>query len=131
LGLIRDVHNLRDVLTILFAPAAQGTIRPWSERGFFLLFESLFGLDSLPFRIMDFLTMAANLLLVAWNTPRITHSKLAGCMAAPGWASDAALMVVMTWSSAYNEAICSLFLLSALALFIRYTETGQRKFWWW
>ena len=37
----------------------------------------------------------------------------------------------MTWSSAYNELMCPLFLLAALALFIRYTETGQRKFWWW
>ena len=131
LGLLRQVSSPHDILPILFAPAAQGTIRPWSERGFFLLFESLFGLDSLPFRIMDFLTMSANLLLVAWITRRITHSKLAGCIAAAGWASNAALMVVMTWSSAYNEALCSLFLLSALALFIRYSETGKRKFWWW
>ena len=50
LGLLRQVSSPHDILPILFAPAAQGTIRPWSERGFFLLFESLFGLDSLPFR---------------------------------------------------------------------------------
>ena len=61
LSLLRDVHSFHDVIHTLFAPAAQGTIRPWSERGFFLLFESLFGLDSLPFRICVFVTMTANL----------------------------------------------------------------------
>ncbi len=60
LGLLRDVHSFHDVLHALFDPAAQGTIRPWSERGFFLLFETLFGLDSLPFRICVFVTMAAD-----------------------------------------------------------------------
>jgi hypothetical protein len=38
---------------------------------------------------------------------------------------------VLSWSSAYNEALCALFLLSALALFIRFVETGRRVFWWW
>src|ERR1700733_1499572 len=61
LGLLRNVHNFHDLVSALFAPAAQGTIRPWSERGFFLLFEELFGLDSLPFRICVFVTMVADL----------------------------------------------------------------------
>src|ERR1700733_8857107 len=65
LSLLRSVHNFREVVAVLFAPAAQGTIRPWSERGFFLLFENLFGLGSLPFRICVFVTMAANLTLLA------------------------------------------------------------------
>src|SRR5580698_6177702 len=37
----------------------------------------------------------------------------------------------MAWSAAYNEALCPLFLLTALACFIRYVETGRRVFWWW
>src|ERR1017187_3770630 len=113
LGLIRNVHNLRDVLTVLFAPAAQGTIRPWSDRGFFLLFESLFGLDSLPFRICVFLPMAAHLTLVGWITRRIPGSPLAGLFAAVLWAANASLATVMAWNSAYNEALCPLFLLAA------------------
>jgi hypothetical protein len=131
LGLLRQVYSPHDLLRALFEPAAQGTIRPWSDRGFFLLFEYLFGVDDLPFRIMAFATMSANLLLVNWVTRRITHSPLAGFIAAICWAANTALMVVMTWSSAYDEALCPLFLLSALALFIRFSETGKRKFWWW
>jgi hypothetical protein len=131
LGLLRRVHNPRDLLDALFSPAAQGTIRPWSERGFFLAFESLFGLDALPFRIMAFATMAANLTLLAWIVRRITRSRLAGAVAAVCWAANAALTLVMTWNSAFNQALCALFLLAALALFIRYAETGSRKFWWW
>jgi hypothetical protein len=131
LGLLRQVHSAKDVAGILFLPAAQGTIRPWSERGFFLVFESLFGLDALPFRMMAFATMAANLTLLQWITRRITGSRLAGAVAAAVWAANAALMTVMSWSAAYNEALCPLFLLGALALLIRYAETGERKFWWW
>jgi hypothetical protein len=131
LGLIRDVHTFRDLLTKLFAPAAQGTIRPWSERGFFLLFESLFGLDSVPFHICAFITMAADVTLVAWIARRLTGSPAAGFLAAVLWISNTALTRLTAWSSAYNEALCALFLLTATALFIRYAETGRRVFWWW
>ncbi len=131
LGLLRVVHSVHDVLSVLFTPAAQGTIRPWSERGFFLLFESLFGLNSLPFRITVFATMTANFLLIVWITCRITGSLMAGSLAAILWTANAALVTVMAWNSSYNEAMCSLFLLSSLALFIRYAETGRRRFWWW
>src|SRR5580658_10318321 len=131
LGLIRDVHNRRDLFNVLFSPAAQGTIRPWSERGFFLLFESLFGLDSLPFRICVFITMAADVTLVAWIARRITGYRAAGFFAAVLWTASSALPTVMAWTSAYNEALCPFFLLTATALFIRYTETGRRVYWWW
>ncbi len=131
LGLIRQVFTPHDLVRVLFEPAAQGTVRPWSERGFFLLFEYLFGLDDLPFRIMAFATMGVNLLLVNRIARKITQSPLAGFVAAIVWAANTALMTIMTWSSAYNEAMCGLFLLSAMALFIRFEETGRRSFWWW
>ena len=51
LSLRAHVHDWRSLLENLFAPMAQGTIRPLSERAFFLVFESLFGLHALPFRI--------------------------------------------------------------------------------
>jgi hypothetical protein len=130
LGLIRRVHERHDLLTVLFAPAAQGTIRPWSDRGFFLLFGALFGLDSLPYRIFAFVTMAANVALIAWMTRRITGSQAAGFLAAILWTANTALVTVMVWSSAYNEALCLLFLLTAMALFMQYAETGRRVFWW-
>jgi len=63
-----------------FLSAAQGTIRPWSERGFFLLFHSLFGLDSLPFRVAAFVTMSVDLLLVAWLTRRLTVRRSAASL---------------------------------------------------
>lgn len=131
LGLLREVHGSRSLLNALFAPEAQGTIRPWSERGFFLLFESLFGLDSLPFHICVFATMAADAVLVAWITLRITGSRIAGSMAPVLWIANSSLSTVLAWTSAYNEALCALFLLAAMASFIRFAETGRRVFWWW
>jgi hypothetical protein len=130
LGLSRQMHGMADLPALLFAPSAQGTIRPLSERGFFLLFEALFGFDALPFRIMAFLTMAANIMLLGWIARRLTGSALAATVAGIVWASNTALMTVMTWSAAWNEALCPFFLLLALALFIRYAETGERRYWW-
>jgi hypothetical protein len=130
LSLPRLVRQHHDLLHELFAPMAQGTIRPWSERGFFLLLETLFGLDQLPFRIVAFATAAADVLLIAWTARRLTASRLAGALAPVLWIANTALVRPITWSSAYNELMCPLFLLSALALFIRYVETGRAVFWW-
>lgn len=131
LSLLHLAQVRHDLLHELFAPMAQGTIRPWSERGLFMALDWLFGMDSLPFRLVAFATAAADLLLIAWVTLRATGSRVAGFLAPVLWAANTALVRAMTWSSAYNEVLCPLFLLTALALFIRYVETGRRAFWWW
>ena len=45
LGLRRELSQGSDLWRLLFAPMGQGSIRPFSERGFFLLFSTLFGLN--------------------------------------------------------------------------------------
>jgi len=130
LGLLRQYHSSSDLPSILFSSAAQGTIRPWSERGFFLLFHSLFGFDNLPFRIAAFVTMSLDLLLVAWHTRRLTRSAFAGFLAAVIWEANSAVVTPLSWSSAFNELLCPLFLLSALALFVLYAESGKQRYWW-
>lgn len=131
LGLIRQVHSLQDVIRVLFVPAAQGTIRPWSERGFFMLFESLFGLDALPFRVWVFMTATVDVILIGRIGRSVTGSAIAGAFAAILWVANTALQTPMAWTSAYNEILCTFFILTATALFIRYAETGRRVFWWW
>ncbi len=131
LSLLRLLHERHDLLHELFAPMAQGTIRPWSERGFFMLLESLFGLDALPFRLIVFATAAADVALISWITLRATGSRVAGFIAPLLWTVNTALVRPITWDSSYNELMCPLFLLGALSLFIRYLDTCQRKYWWW
>lgn len=139
LSLLRQFRARHDLFFELFAPMAQGTIRPWSERGLFMGLESLFGLNQLPFRVVAFATASADLLLIAWITRRATRqaeaqtseTRLAGLIAGILWTANTALVRPVTWSSSYNELMCPLFLLAALGLFIRYAETGERKFWWW
>jgi hypothetical protein len=103
----------------MFSPVTQGTIRPWSERGFFMLFELLLGLNSLP-----------------WGVVRLHHrcrrhfSDLPACSAPhpiPSrrilspvlWIANPALTDTLCRTSVYNELLCPLFLLSALLLFMR------------
>ncbi len=103
----------------MFTPMAQGTIRPWSERGFFLLFYKLFEADALPYRILVFATQIANLLLLYWIIFRLTHSRLAAFAAPLLWTANAALATTMCWTSDYNQIQCAFFLLLAFALYLR------------
>jgi hypothetical protein len=131
LNLLGSVHSFRDFLCAMFAPMAQGAIRPWSERGFFMLFESLFGLDSLPWRLCVFITAAVDILLISRLALRLTRSRLAAFLSPVLWIANAALTDTLCWTSVYNELLCPLFLLSALLLFMRWADTGRTAWWWW
>jgi hypothetical protein len=112
----------------LFSPMAQGTIRPWSERAFFMGFSALFGLDPLPMRIWVFLTHCGSLILLNALTRKLTGSRLAGMLAPILWTAHSALATPMAWSSAYNQVLSGCFLLGAIYLLVRFVETGQTRY---
>jgi hypothetical protein len=114
LGQADYVATWRDWLDVLFRPQAQGTIRPWSERLYFVTLRALFGLDPLPFRIVAFLTMFANLALLQSIVLRATKSGTAGLTAALLWVGSIGLATPLGWSSSYNQLLCAFFLLLAL-----------------
>ncbi len=127
LGIHYSVFDVPSFFQAMFAPMAQGTIRPWSERLFFLVLERTYGVDALPFRIVVFLTQFLNLALLAAVTWRVTGSRLAGFFAPVFWTANSALAVSMTWSSSYNQIQCSTFLLTAFYCLLRYIETGRAR----
>src|SRR5262249_51572078 len=123
-----QVHSWSDFWRAMFEPQAQGTIRPWSERAFFMGLYTVFGLNALPFRICVFLTQILNLTLIRSVGQRVTGSPAAGFWAAMLWTANTALLSVMTWSSVYNQALCAFFLLLAFYFLLRYIETGEKRF---
>lgn len=127
LGLGQLIHSWQDVPGVLFRPMAQGTIRTISERLYFLALFEAFGLNALPYRLVVFATQFVNLALITLLTLKLTRSRTAGLLAPLLWLCNASLVTVMTWTSAYNQALCALVLLGSLLLFIRYTETGDRR----
>lgn len=131
LGLRLDIVHWTDWFKALFAPMAQGTIRPWSERLFFLVFEAVFGIEALPFRIWVFLTQAANLALLSWIVEKLTRSRLAGLLAPILWTASSALGRPLAWTSAYNQVLCAFFLLISLHFLVRFAETGETRWWRW
>ncbi len=126
LGLRLQVHSFRDLLWALFAPLAQGTVRTLSERLYFMVFSSLFGLNAIPFRAWAFLTQFANLALLSLIARRLTRSRLAAFLAPILWCANASMAQAMSWSSAYNELLCAFFLLSAFFFLLRHIESGRR-----
>lgn len=128
LALGERVHDFRSFLSATFTPYAQGSIRPLSERLFFMGLYSLFGVDALPFRAIVFATQCFNLVLLAMLMLRVTGSRLAAFAAPLLWTVNANIYWPMVWTSAYNQILCSTVLLGALYLFVRWTETARRGF---
>lgn len=113
---------------LALAPAAQGTIRPLSERLFFIAFYQWFGLDAFPYRVLVYLTQVANLVLVTLIARRLTGSALAATAAAIFWTLNAGVATSLSWTSTYNQILCSFFILSAFLFFLRYIDSGDRRF---
>lgn len=128
LGLGLGVHGLHDLLLALFSPMAQGTIRPWSDRLFFMTGFGLFGLNPMPFRVVVFATELANLALVASIGARLTGRRAAGFLAAALWATSDTALLPLGWASAYNQVLCGFFLLLAFHFLLRYVETGNPRY---
>jgi hypothetical protein len=122
------IQNFHDFLVAIFAPQAQGTIRPLSERLFFLVGFGLFGLDALPFKIVVFATQFANLALVASIGARLTGLRWAGFFSAIFWVLNSSGILPLGWSCVYNQVLCGFFLLLALHFLMRYVETGERRY---
>jgi len=125
LALRLDVHDWRSLIHALFDPMAQGSVRPLSERAFFLVLPWLFGTSRLPFHLCVFLTQCANLTLLTAITRRLTGSPAAGFWAAVLWIFNSGFVVPMIWLSAYNQVLCAFFVLAAFWFLLRYVDTGR------
>src|SRR5262249_55754816 len=110
------------------APLAQGTIRTLSERVMYLSFFSAFGMRSLPYRLLAFVTHIASLTLLSMVTRKLTGSQAAGFWAAVIWTINGIMAVALAWTAIYYELLCSFSFLLGLWFLIRYTETGERRF---
>ena len=121
-----QIHNFRELASALFSPMAQGSIRPWSERVVFIAGFALFGLESLPFRIVIFATQFANLALVAAIGRRITGSRSAGFWASVLWVINSSLVLPLGWACVYNQVLCGFFLLLAFYFLLRSIEAAKR-----
>ncbi len=96
-----------------------------------MVFRELFDLDALPYRLLVLFTQFGSLILLNRIATRLTGSAAGGLLTAMLWCSNSVLFWPMSWTSAYNQILCAFTLLLALFLFIRYTETGDRKYDYW
>jgi hypothetical protein len=119
------IHSFHDLLVILFLPQAEGTIRPFSERAFFVIGYGLFGLDALPYRMVIFATQFAALALVALVGAKLTGSRAAGFCAALLWAVNSTTVQPLAWACVYNQVMCAFFLLLAFYFLLRYIEDSD------
>ena len=126
LSLRSHVVDFRTFLWAMFSPLAQGTVRPFSERGFFMVFSYFFGLRALPYRAFVFLNQFVNIVLVMLMTRKLTKSDLAAFLAPLLWLVNVALIIPMSWSASYNEIQCAI-VSAAQFLFVHPLHGNRRK----
>jgi hypothetical protein len=112
-------RDFRGLLQILFAPHAHGNLRPWSENLFFFGLHGLFGVHALPFRIVVFATVIADLFLLDRLVRDLTGSAWAALAAEICWLANPAVAPSLCWTCIYNQTQSLFFLLLALLLFVR------------
>ncbi len=129
LNLAQDLREGRSLWSAMFRPLqGQGSLRPLSERAYYLGLPALFGLNALPFRLLAFLAQFGSLLLVIALVRRLSGSLAAGVLAAILWTANSKLFVVMAWSAEFMLILCGTLLLLALNLFIKHIDTGRRGY---
>lgn len=129
LGLPIEYENGRTLKSILLLPQAQGTIRTFSERLFFLGLGLKYGLNPAPFHVVVAFTALASLLLLQWIVLRLSGSRVAALAAPALWLCSAGIPAALAWLSAYNQIQCAFFLLAAFACLLKALETGGRAWW--
>jgi len=132
LGLKQELGSGVSAWNVLFEPRAQGTVRVFSERLYFLTLTSLFGFDPLPFRVVAFAVQMSNLWLLIRIAGRLSGggSLLAGFAASMFYACSAHMVRPLAWASSFNQILAACAILSAFLLLLRWIETGRASFWW-
>ena len=128
LGLADEWNTFPELIGTLFKPMAQGTIRPISERAFYIVFRNLFDLNAFPYRLLVLLTQFANLVLLYGIARRLLTLEVAALAASSLWCVNSVLAGPMSWTASYNQILCSFVFLLALHFFIRFCDTGLRKY---
>lgn len=127
LSLSRSVDSWSSLAAALFKPMAQGTIRPVSERLFFLAHNWCFGLSPMPLRVCILATQLVSLAFLSAIIFRMTKSRFAAIMGPAFWVCGAGLAIPLSWISAYNQVLLGLTLQAALWFWIGYCQTGRRR----
>lgn len=123
-----EVNGVRDLMQTLFLPTPHGTLLPWSDRGFFMALNEIFGLHALPFHIAVLVIQLANLALLGSLVERLTGSRVAGSLAPILWVVNPVLVLPMVWISGVYQVMGAFCFLLALRLFVAYATSGKNKY---
>jgi hypothetical protein len=123
LGVATAVHDIPSLGHALFHPIAQGTVRVLSDRLFYIVLYSLFGIAAAPFHIVILLTWFVALGLAAEIGSRITGSRAAGLLAALLWTVSKVMVAPLAWAALYEVVLLAALALAALYCRIRWLET--------
>lgn len=120
--------SLAGLPAMLLQPVAQGTFRPFSERGFYWTFYQLFGLEAAPYRIACFLLHAGNCALLFALLRRLSGSWWGASLGVAMWGVNPCLALPLTWVAATNQGLWAASVLGSVYLFVLFGESGQPRY---
>ncbi len=126
LSIRQNISDATSAMENLFIPRAQGTVRLFSERLFFLVPSLLWPGNPVPLRIVVFLTQGLILLSLASIARRLGTPPLAILITLLLWLVNPGVAVTMSWLTTYNQLLLTALLLLAFACFL----SRRRAFCW-
>ncbi len=111
-------RSFGDLLHILFAPKAHGNMRPWSENLYFYGLKALFGITSVPFRVVLFATVMANLFLLDAILRQLTGKAWAAFAGMIFWLANPGIAPGLAWTCIFNQSLSTFFLLLSLRMLL-------------
>jgi hypothetical protein len=128
LGLRQSIQQPADVWHALFSPQAQGTVRFLSERAWFLVLESIGGLNATVFRTANMLALLLAAWLLADVVRRITGSRVAAALSAALWLAQTGLFIAFSWASSINQILLVVFVMGAMRFLLIAHETNRHGY---
>ena len=120
------IQNFRDFLLAMFGPKAQGTIRPLSERAFFMRGSASSAWMPCPSTSSSSLRSSPTW---RWWRPSARGSPAAGRDFSRLFSgAQRSGIEPLGWACVYNQVMCGFFLLLAFHFLLRYVETGARRY---
>ena len=120
----------RDMFWRLLQPWAWGVWRPLSHHLYFDLLYSLFGLNPLPFHILNLSLHTLNALLVGWIWLKLSGERYGAMTAGLFYSLHLAHLDTRMWVFGNTDIMSTLGFLGAFGSYLQFRTAGRSRRWW-
>lgn len=124
--LISKATSLKDIPNFFVVREGLIAYRPFSERIYYYVIQTLFGLNPVIFRIVNFLLILTSFFLIIKVVAYITKDRLTGILTACFWITASFHFMAISWIAASYNIVGTFFYLLTSLCFLKHIDTKKR-----